>query len=94
MQQYIIGGQITIMGNEIDLSIIYQELPEHQQEKSEIPGIGMYSVLYDLAESGVFGNYEGVRQTNMWMVLVRLYELKKKEIDQINREKKNESKRV
>lgn len=94
MQQYIIGGQITIMGNEIDLSIIYQELPEHQQEKSEIPGIGMYSVLYDLAESGVFGNYEGVRQTNMWMVFVRLYELKKKEIDQINREKKNESKRV
>lgn len=93
MQQYILGGSLAVMGNEIDLSIIYQEAAEQKKAKSSIPGIGLHSVLFDLAESGVFGNYEGVRDTNMWTILLRLYELKKKEIDQLNREK-NESQRT
>lgn len=88
MQEYILSGQVLVLGSEIDLSIIYQELVEDKKEKSSLPGLGLYSVMHDLAESGVFGNYEGVRGTNMWLVLLRLYELKKRRIDEIAEEKR------
>lgn len=77
---------LVVMGNEIDLNIIYQET-EHNME-SNIPGLGWVSTLFDIAESGVFGNYEQVRATNMWSVLLRLYELKKRRLDEIEHEKK------
>lgn len=92
MQHYILGGQLSVMGNEIDLSIIYQELPEAKSAKSEMPGIGMHSVLHDLAESGVFGNFREVRETNMWSILLRLYDMKKKAIDEIRQEAQNNQK--
>lgn len=86
MQEYILSGQLVVMGNEIDLNIIYQET-EHDME-SNIPGLGWVSTLFDIAESGVFGNYEQVRATNMWSVLLRLYELKKRRLDEIEHERK------
>lgn len=89
MQEYILGGELMVMGKSIDLSIIYQETGE--EKKSDIPGIGMHSVLHDIAESGVFGSYNGVRETNMWQILLRLYELKKKNLDDLKTQKKNES---
>lgn len=88
MQEYILGGQISVLGNDIDLSIIYQELEEDKGNKSVLPSLGLYSVMQDLAESGVFGNYNGVRETNMWLILLRLYELKKRRIDELHQEKK------
>lgn len=82
MQLYFQSGQIEVMGNPIDLSIIYQEI--EPGKKSNIQGIGMHSVLNDLAESGVFGAADSVRNTNLWTVLLRLYELKKKQIDELS----------
>lgn len=90
MQHYILSGQLSVMGSEIDLAIIYQDIGNEKETKSTIPGIGIHSVIHDLAESGVFGNYKEVRATNMWTILLRLYELKKKAIDENN--KSNESK--
>lgn len=85
MQTYVLGGVINVMGNDIDLSLIFEETSKF---KSDIAGTGMRSVLSELAESQVFGPYSGVEQTNMWRVLSRLYELKKKELDE---EKKNKN---
>lgn len=90
MQLYFQSGEIEVMGNKIDLSLIYQEVTKGKV--SEIAGIGMHGVLNDLAESGVFGPAESVRKTNLWTILLRLYELKKKEIDDNNTSPKNESK--
>lgn len=85
MQHYILAGEIEIMGNPIDLSLIYTET--RNEKKSTIPGIGIHSVLHDLAESGVFGTNEQVKKTNMWEVLIRLYDLKKRQIDDKANEK-------
>ncbi len=92
MQHYILSGQLSVMGSEIDLSIIYQDSSEEKKVKSDIPGIGMHSILHDLAESGVFGNYNEVRQTNMWTILIRLYELKKRRLDELKEESEKQNK--
>lgn len=91
MQQYILGGELMVMGQNINLSIIYQETGAEQ--KSNIPGIGMHSIVHDIAESGIFGSYNKVRETNMWTILLRLYEMKKRRLDEIQNEK-NESKTI
>lgn len=91
MQTYVLGGEIDVMGNTIDLSIIYKS---DDKFESEIPGTGLRNTISDLAESQVFGPYNSVRETNMWLVLVRLYELKKKELDEKARTKNNDSTRA
>lgn len=93
MQSYVLGGEINVMGNDIDLSIIYKAVDKNNFESS-IPGTGMRSVISELAESQVFGPYQGVEETNMWRVLVRLYELKKKEIDESEKSKNYDSTRA
>lgn len=79
MQTYVLQGEIMVMGNPIDLSIIF--MPDEKGFESSIPGTGFRSIITDMAESQVFGPYKGVEKTNLWVVLVRLYELKKKELD-------------
>ncbi|MHA7822470.1 hypothetical protein ACVVIH_06880 [Chryseobacterium arthrosphaerae] len=93
IQTYVLGGEINVMGNPIDLSLIYTASGS-SNFKSNIPGTGMRNVISDLAESQVFGPYKGVEETNMWIVLIRLYELKKKELDDQERNKNNETART
>ncbi|MBD8081131.1 hypothetical protein [Chryseobacterium caseinilyticum] len=86
MQTYVLSGVINVMGNDIDLSLIFESDP-NPKFTSDIVGTGMRSVLSELAESQVFGPYAGVEETNMWRVLSRLYELKKKDLDEEKRNK-------
>lgn len=80
VNKYMLSGSVTVMGEEIDLRIIYIEV-EKSKFKSDIPGLGWISTAHDIAESGVFGTYKEVRETPMWGILMRLYELKKKALD-------------
>lgn len=84
-QKYTTSGSITVFGEEIDLSIIYEDVGT----KSAIPGIGIHGIVNDLAETGIFGNADGVRETNFWRIALQLYNVKKKSIDQQNEMKKN-----
>ena len=84
MQIFIMGGEIYVQGNNIDLSIIYEG---GETSQSTIPGIGMQGLLNDIAESGVFGNYQSTRRANIWAILKRLYQIQKKQLE----EKQNES---
>lgn len=79
-QEYVANGTIFYNGQEIDLSIIYQN--DSKIPDSKIPGIGMKSILFDLAASGVFGAKYEVEQTPLWEVLLRLYDSKKKSMDE------------
>ena len=91
INKYMKSGSVVVYGEEIDLSIIYKDISD-KELKSSIPGLGWISTAQDLAESGVFGSYEGVRKTLMWPVLLRLYDLKKKLIDDKERENANKNK--
>ena len=83
--KYISTGSIVYNGIEIDLSIIFSN-DESDSFTSSLPGIGMKSILFDLAESGVFGTKVEVEKTDFWEIILRLYDLRKKAIDDKNKE--------
>lgn len=80
MQLFIMSGEIFVQGSSINLSIVYESIGE--ETKSDIPGIGMFGLLNDLAESGVFGPYHEIRRANFWAVQKRLYQIQKKQLDE------------
>ncbi|MFC4688655.1 hypothetical protein ACFO4P_17065 [Epilithonimonas pallida] len=87
-QNYMMSGEITVMGQTIDLEIIFKDV-EPEKSKSSIPGLGWITTAQDLAESGVFGAFESVRNTELWPVVLRLYDLKKRAFDDKKREEEN-----
>lgn len=80
--KYISTGTIFYNGIEIDLSIIFQADEDTSLPKSNLPGLGMKSILFDIAASGVFGNKSEVEKTNFWEIILRLYDLRKKAKDE------------
>ena len=77
--KYLSSCQIFVQGNEIDLSILFSSTGE---DKSDLPGLGMKTVLISIAESGTYGAMEKVRSTSMWEVLIYMYYVIKKNQDQ------------
>tara|TARA_R110001606_G_scaffold169248_1_gene314177 strand:- start:119 stop:1015 length:897 start_codon:yes stop_codon:yes gene_type:complete len=77
-KKYLTTAKIYVEGNEIDLSILFEgdAAPE-----SDIPGIGMKSILYTVAESGIFGTKKEVEETSMWEILIRMYDIRKRDLD-------------
>lgn len=78
-QKYLTTAVVPWGGQELDLSILFTS--EENGQLEAVPGLGMDSVAFTLAQSGEFGDMEGVNNTNMWEILVRLYDLKKKDLD-------------
>ena len=82
---YLRTGRPTIDGAEIDFSILYSS-----NKETGPSGIGITGLLYSLAESKVFGNIYETSNTNLYDVLVRLYQLKLDYEYQISKFKKND----
>lgn len=80
---YFTSSEVMWEGKRIDLSIIFTEQPEDESEdyESPYPGLGMKSIGHQLAESGVFGNLTEVRETNLWEAVLRLYDMRKRDLD-------------
>ena len=38
-------------------------------------------MLYSMAESGIFGELEKVRKTNFWEIFIRMYDIRKRDLD-------------
>lgn len=83
--KYLSTCQLFVQGNEIDLTILFSSSDESD---SDVPGLGMKSVLLSIAESGTYGEMEKVRKTNMWEVLTYMYYIIKKNLDEEKRAKK------
>lgn len=78
-QKFITSAVVPWAGRELDLSILFQDDDSGQMEA--VPGIGMQALAFALGESGEFGNVEAVHKVNLWTILIRLYDLKKKDLD-------------
>ncbi len=80
---YFSSSCVSWEGRVIDMSIVFTEQDEDEKSnyESPYPGLGMKSILFQLAESGVFGNDKGVRRTNLWEVVLRLYDIRKTDLD-------------
>ncbi len=79
-QKYLTSAKIFVEGNEIDLSILYEQ--NSDDYKSDIPGIGMKGVLFSMAESGVFGDQTETRNTSLWLVMIKMYDIVKRNADE------------
>lgn len=89
-QKYLFSAKVVYQGKELDLSILFSGT-EGEKEESSIPGIGMLSIAHQLAESGVYGPIKEVRATNFWEVMLRLYDIRKRDLDNETKRKKEES---
>lgn len=74
--QYITQAKISINGETIDFSRLFDE-PTEKTAKSDMPGLGLKSIEYKIAETGVFGDDQKVRNTSMWEIYIRLYDITK-----------------
>jgi hypothetical protein len=92
-QKFISTAIIPWGGSEIDLSILFTDDSSEKSEnfESDIPGIGMDSVIFSLAESGVFGTKKQTMNTNIWEILIRMYDVRKRDLDLEKQTKKNDT---
>lgn len=85
-QKYLVGSSVLWGGQELDLSILFDAEKKEDSSNGNFPGIGMDSVAFTLAESGTFGTLDQVRSANFWVVIVRMYELRKNDIERKQKE--------
>lgn len=69
---YLFSGIFILDGMEVCFS------PLFEAGKSEGPSLGMNSVLFSIAESGIFGNVDEVDNTQLMRVLMKLLDDKQK----------------
>lgn len=85
---------ISVDGREIDLRIMFEDSGESEDPLPELTELGFRSTSYQLAESGVFGTFEELEQSNFWDVILRMYDMtirnKKREAEL--EQQKNENK--
>lgn len=81
-QIYLQSAGVEYAGQTYNLKIIFDS--EGESTTSGIPSLGLKSTLFSIAETGVFGEMEKVRKTNTWEIFLRLYDLRKKAIDEEN----------
>lgn len=84
-ENHLRHGDISINGYSINLSLLYKQSQTAETESHQTADIGIISLLYTVAESGVFGNIEKTAQTNLYDIFVYLY---KKVIEQRKLEEK------
>lgn len=81
-QKFLVEAKIPWGGQELDLSILFDSKKPEGNQSNAIPGIGMDSIAFSIAETGAFGNLEKVRATNFWQIIVRMYDLQKTNLEQ------------
>lgn len=79
-QKFISSAQVPWAGKILDLSILFS--PDTSDDIVDIgkDDIGMDAVMFTMAESGVFGNKKELDNTSVWMVLVRMYDIRLKDL--------------
>lgn len=84
-QKYLIDAKIMWSGKEIDFAILF-ESSGNDDSNSSTPGIGMDSIAFSIAESGAFGTIEEVRKANFWQIMVRMYDLRRTDLERQKQE--------
>lgn len=77
-RQYLPTAQIPWGGNFLNFEILFEG---DSDTENAIPGIGADSMVFSLAESSVFGNVEKVRSTNFLEIMIHLYDLRKRDLE-------------
>lgn len=86
-KQYLPTAQIPWSGKFLNFEILFEG--SDSDSETAIPGIGADSMVFSLAESAVFGSTEQVRATNFLEIMIHLYDLRKRDLEREQKEKKN-----
>lgn len=89
--KYLTNCVLYLNGTEINIGLLFQESSE-KQVTSNLPGLGLKSIEYQISESAVFGNNKEVRETNLYEILIRLYDITKRDKDEKARQEAAERK--
>lgn len=87
-QKFISSAQVPWAGRTLDLSILFQTEQADNMDTIENDDIGMDAVMFTMAESGVFGSPTELKQTSLWLILVRLYDSRIKDL-QLKKQEEN-----
>lgn len=82
-QKFISSAKVPWGGKELDLSILFESSDSdtiYEQDES-VPDIGMDSVMFMMAESGAFGTRKELDNTSIWMIWIRMYEIRRKDLE-------------
>lgn len=79
-QHYLGTAKVPIEGKFLDLSILYKRSQHSSEPLYE--DVGMRGTAYVLAESQVFGPMNELLETNMWDILLHMYHIKVRDIEQ------------
>lgn len=85
-QKYLVDAKILWGGQEIDFSILFESSKTDESTTNDVPGIGMDSIAFSMAESGTFGNIKEVDNTNFWEIMIRMYDLRRTDLERIKQE--------
>ena len=88
-KQYLPVAEIPWGGKLLNFEILFEG---GETTESTIPGIGAESMVFSLAESGVFGSTEKVRNTNFLEIMIHLYDLRKRDLENQKPENNADSK--
>lgn len=85
-QKFVSSAEVPWGDKTLNLSILF----ESNNEVSEIEAsdIGLDSVLFAMAETGAFGDFEKVQNTPFWTIMIRMYDSK---INNLKQEKLQEN---
>lgn len=85
-QKALVEMKLNWGGKELDLSILFDS-SDAAEPNNELPGIGMDALAFTMAESGAFGDYETLRVANFWQIIVRMYDMRKSDIERQKQER-------
>lgn len=82
-QKFISSAKVPWGGKELDLSILFEaaDSDTSYEQDETIPDIGMDSVMFMMAESGAFGTRQELDNTSIWMIWIRMYEIRRKDLE-------------
>lgn len=66
---------LAVDGKELDLTILFKSAENTETDTTQMEGLGMRSTSFQLAESGVFGTLNELREMDAMTVLIRMYDL-------------------
>jgi hypothetical protein len=79
-QKFISSAQIPWAGKTLNFSLLFDATGN--DNKPEHEDIGMDSIFFALAENGTFGNAKETKQTKLIEVLIKMYDIRIKELNQ------------
>jgi hypothetical protein len=78
-QKFLATAEIQWGSSSLNFAIIFNA--EGSDDPETIPGLGMDSVMFAISESNVFGNKKQLNDTPLIEVLIRMYDIRKRDLE-------------